>query len=137
MVRPVAPSMLPLLTALAAALANVLATGVSSSPAMATTTTTPMRGWMTWERFTCETDCARFPETCISERLIRTMADAMNASGFVAAGYDYIQIDDCWAASQRGASGAIIPDPTRFPSGMKAQADHVVTQHRRENLLIC
>lgn len=25
----------------------------------------PMRGWMTWERYTCETDCQRFPETCI------------------------------------------------------------------------
>ena len=37
---------------------------------------------MTWERFTCETDCAAFPETCISERLIRTMADAMEAEGF-------------------------------------------------------
>lgn len=40
---------------------------------------TPMRGWMTWERYTCETDCATFPETCISEHLIRTMADAMEA----------------------------------------------------------
>ena len=31
-------------------------------------------------------------ETCISERLIRTTADAMEAEGLVAAGYDYIQI---------------------------------------------
>ena len=21
----------------------------------------PMRGWMTWERYTCETDCTNFP----------------------------------------------------------------------------
>ena len=85
----------------------------------------PMRGWMTWERYTCETDCLRFPDTCISERLIRTMADAMQREGFVDAGYEYIQIDDCWAASQRDASGAIIPDPVRFPSGMRALADYV------------
>ena len=23
--------------------------------------TAPMRGWMTWERYTCETDCTKFP----------------------------------------------------------------------------
>ena len=23
--------------------------------------TAPMRGWMTWERYTCETDCTHFP----------------------------------------------------------------------------
>ena len=38
---------------------------------------------------------------------------------------DFIQIDDCWAASQRDPSGAIVADPTRFPSGMKALADYV------------
>ena len=76
----------------------------------------------TWERYTCETDCANFPETCISEELIRTTADAMAAEGLVAAGYDYIQIDDCWAAQERDAAGAIVPDPIRFPGGMKALA---------------
>lgn len=35
----------------------------------------PMRGWMTWERFTCETDCKNFPETCISEHLIMSMGE--------------------------------------------------------------
>jgi hypothetical protein len=25
----------------------------------------PMRGWMTWERYTCETDCTKFPETYV------------------------------------------------------------------------
>jgi hypothetical protein len=79
-------------------------------------------------RYTCETDCANFPETCISEELIRTTADAMEAEGLVAAGYDYIQIDDCWAASERDAAGAIVPDPARFPSGMKALADYVGTK---------
>lgn len=37
----------------------------------------------------------------------------------------YIQIDDCWAAGERNAAGAIVPDPIRFPSGMKALADYV------------
>ena len=86
---------------------------------------TPMRGWMTWERYTCETDCAEFPDTCIGERLIKTTADAMVADGFVAAGYDTIQIDDCWQAPHRDASGAIVADPKRFPSGMGSLADYM------------
>ena len=92
---------------------------------LTSTTAAPMRGWMTWERYTCETDCVTFPETCISEHLIRTTADAMQTEGLVAAGYDYIQIDDCWAAQHRDKAGAIVPDPVRFPSGMKALADYV------------
>ena len=71
-----------------------------------------------------ESCCVR-DRTCISEELIRTTADAMQKEGFVAAGYNYIQIDDCWAASARDAAGAIVPDPVRFPSGMKALADYV------------
>ena len=81
--------------------AAVLAATVGSSSGSAAAAT-PMRGWMTWERYTCLTDCARFPETCISERLIRTMADAMQRDGFVAAGYNYIQIDDCCAWERPG-----------------------------------
>lgn len=85
----------------------------------------PMRGWMSWERYTCETDCIRFPATCISEHLIKSTADAMQQEGLVDAGYTYIQIDDCWAAPARGPTGSIVPDPVRFPSGMKALADYV------------
>lgn len=85
----------------------------------------PIRGWMTWERFTCEEDCTRFPETCISERLIMTMADAMEKEGFVAAGYNSVQIDDCWLASKRDANGDLQADPQRFPRGIKFVADYV------------
>lgn len=49
----------------------------------------------------------------------------MVEEGLVAAGYVFIQIDDCWAAKERDASGAIVPDPVRFPSGMKSLADYV------------
>jgi alpha-galactosidase len=74
-----------------------------------------------------ESCCVR-DRTCISEELIRTTADAMQKEGFVAAGYNYIQIDDCWAASARDAAGAIVPDPVRFPSGMKALSEYVGTK---------
>merc|ERR1719313_2374198 len=41
-----------------------------------------------------------------------------------AVGYSYINIDDCWQVA-RDAEGKIIPDPVRFPSGMKSLADYV------------
>jgi alpha-galactosidase len=40
------------------------------------------------------------------------------------AGYQYVVIDDCWQVERR-ADGRIVPDPQRFPSGMKALADYV------------
>ena len=49
----------------------------------------------------------------------------MAADGYAAAGYEYIIIDDCWLAMERDSSGRLQPDPTRFPSGMRALADYV------------
>lgn len=103
--------------------AAAVGAALAACPALAASAV-PMRGWMSWERYTCETDCTRFPETCISERLILTMADAMAAEGFVAAGYEYIQIDDCYLASRDG-NGDLRPDPSRFPRGIKYIADYV------------
>ena len=75
---------------------------------------TPPMGWNSWNKFGCN----------VSESLIRDMADAMVASGMADAGYQYIVIDDCWQVS-RDADGNIVPDPERFPSGMKALADYI------------
>lgn len=36
---------------------------------------TPPMGWLAWERFRCVTDCDKFPETCISQKLFMDMAD--------------------------------------------------------------
>ncbi|MCR6686962.1 alpha-galactosidase Aga27 [Pseudoxanthomonas sp.] len=75
---------------------------------------TPQMGWNSWNTFGCNVD----------ERMIREMADAMVASGMKDAGYEYINIDDCWHGT-RDADGNIRPDPKTFPSGMKALADYV------------
>lgn len=84
----------------------------------------PMRGWMSWERFTCAEDCDRFPETCISERLILTTIDAIISEGFLEVGYNYVQIDDCWLAEHRSSTGDLQADPKRFPRGIKFIADY-------------
>lgn len=53
------------------------------------------------------------------------MADLMVSDGYLAAGYEYIIIDDCWAAKTRDENNRLRPDPERFPSGIKALADYV------------
>jgi alpha-galactosidase len=75
---------------------------------------TPPMGWNSWNKFGCN----------VSEGLIRGMADAMVSSGMRDAGYQYIVIDDCWQV-RRDATGNIVADPQRFPSGIKALADYV------------
>jgi alpha-galactosidase len=77
-------------------------------------TATPPMGWNSWNKFQCD----------INEEIIRRMADAMATNGMKEAGYQYINIDDCWHG-QRDAQGFIHPDPEKFPSGMKALADYV------------
>ena len=75
---------------------------------------TPPMGWMTWNLFKGE----------ISDSLIREMADAMVESGLADAGYRYIFIDDLWQGG-RDRFNNIIPDPEKFPQGIKALADYV------------
>jgi alpha-galactosidase len=75
---------------------------------------TPPMGWNSWNKFGCD----------VNEKMIREIADAMAASGMKDAGYQYINIDDCWHG-KRDSLGFIHPDPDRFPSGMKALADYV------------
>ena len=86
-------------------------TSAQASPSLAAT---PPMGWNSWNKFGCN----------VSDKLIREMADSMVSSGMQAAGYQYVNIDDCWQVS-RDASGTIVADPTRFPSGIKALADYV------------
>ena len=75
---------------------------------------TPPMGWNSWNKFACD----------VSEKLIRETAEAMATNGMKAAGYTYINIDDCWHG-QRDAEGFIHADAARFPSGMKALADYI------------
>ncbi len=75
---------------------------------------TPPMGWNSWNKFGCN----------VSEQLIKEIADAMVASGMKKAGFQYVNIDDCWQES-RDSAGNIVADPARFPGGMKALADYV------------
>ncbi|XP_050673120.1 alpha-N-acetylgalactosaminidase isoform X1 [Leptidea sinapis] len=86
---------------------------------------TPPMGWLAWERFRCNTDCKNDPDNCISDRLFRTMTDILVAEGYAAAGYEYINVDDCWPERERDPRGRLVPDRERFPYGMKSLSDYV------------
>ena len=68
---------------------------------------TPPMGWLAWERFRCNTDCANDPHNCISERLFMQMADLIVAEGYQDVGYTYINVDDCWLAKTRDRRGRL------------------------------
>lgn len=75
----------------------------------------PPMGWNSWNTFTWD----------INEQLIRDVADRFVEEGYKEAGYEYIVIDDCWSLKERDAEGRLVPDPEKFPSGMKALADYI------------
>lgn len=75
----------------------------------------PPMGWNSWNTFTWD----------INEQLIRDVADRFVTEGYKEAGYEYIVIDDCWSLKERDEEGRLVPDPKKFPSGMKALADYI------------
>lgn len=77
---------------------------------------TPPMGWNSWNMFGWN----------IHETSIRETADAIVALGLKDCGYTYVVIDDCWSQkSGRNSNGELVPDPQKFPSGMRALTDYV------------
>jgi alpha-N-acetylgalactosaminidase len=86
---------------------------------------TPPMGWLSWERYGCNIDCAEFPNSCISEKLYMDMADMLVLHGLDKLGYTYVNVDDCWSTKARGAMGELKEDPIRFPHGMKFLSEYI------------
>ncbi|MBR4084549.1 MAG: glycoside hydrolase family 27 protein [Lachnospiraceae bacterium] len=88
---------------------------------------TPALGWNSWNTFTWD----------ISEKLIMETADALVANGYLEAGYEYLVIDDCWSLKERDEQGNLVPDPKKFPHGMKAVADYVHSKGLKFGMYSC
>jgi alpha-galactosidase len=78
---------------------------------------TPPMGFNNWNATHCADD--------FNEEMVKATADIFVSSGLKDAGYEYVNLDDCWALPQRDADGNLVPDPTRFPNGIEALADYV------------
>lgn len=88
----------------------------------------PPMGFNTWNTFGED----------INESVIKETADAMVEKGLLAAGYEYLVIDDCWSEKQRDPeTGKIIPDHIKFPNGMKAVSDYVHSKGLKFGMYSC
>ena len=76
---------------------------------------TPPMGWNSWNTF----------HGNVNEQVVRETAEAMVRSGMKEVGYEYVVIDDTWSLRERDAGGNLVPDPEKFPSGIKALADYI------------
>ena len=76
---------------------------------------TPPMGWSSWNTF----------RNRINEKLILETAQAMKDNGLIEAGYNYINLDDCWQSSLRDENGELVGDYETFPSGIESLAKKV------------
>ena len=88
---------------------------------------TPPMGWNSWNTF----------QTNINEKLVKETADKMVSSGMKDAGYEYLVLDDGWMAKERDSAGNLVPDPEKFPHGMKALIDYVHSKGLKFGLYNC
>jgi len=88
-----------------------LACGIPAARGQEIAATPPM-GWNSWNHYGCK----------VSQAIVREQARAMATNGMKAAGYEYVNIDDCWQG-KRDANGVIHPN-SRFPD-MKALGDYI------------
>jgi alpha-galactosidase len=95
-----------LLLALCAPPAQALDDGLARTPPM---------GWNTWHEFRCSP----------TEQIVHRNADALVQYGLAAAGYRYVNLDDCWMALERDSADRLTANPDRFPSGVPALAKYV------------
>ncbi|KAK0120539.1 hypothetical protein ONS96_010745 [Cadophora gregata f. sp. sojae] len=75
----------------------------------------PQLGWNNWNALGCE----------VSESLVLDTAKILVDSGLRDVGYNYVVLDDCWAAMARDENEMLVADPVKFPHGMKYVSDRI------------
>jgi alpha-galactosidase len=78
----------------------------------------PALGWNSWNEYGCD----------ISETVFLEVAQLMIDLGLKDAGYEYVNIDDCWSDKELrrdSTTNRIIVDTVKFPQGISHLADQV------------
>ena len=88
---------------------------------------TPPMGWNSWNTYGAD----------ISDELIRKAADILVETGLKDVGYEYVVIDDCWSLKERDKDSRLVPDPKKFPEGMKALSDYVHSKGLKFGMYSC
>ncbi|KAK7953631.1 alpha-glucuronidase A [Apiospora saccharicola] len=89
---------------------------------------TPALGWNSWNVGGCQFANA--------DTALKT-AKLFVSLGLKDVGYQYVNIDDCWSTMNRNSSGYLVPDPNKFPKGMKALADEIHSMGLKFGLYGC
>jgi alpha-galactosidase len=92
----------------------------------------PPMGWNTW----CTDDLCGLLDRC-TEAEVHSIADAISSNGMKELGYEYINLDDCWADGSRDENGKLQGQPLQFPSGMASLADYVHSKGLKLGLYTC
>ena len=98
-----------LLLALAAPLVAALDNGLGRTPPM---------GYSSWN------DCA----SEITEQRIKNVTLALAETGLAAKGYVHVNVDEGWLLGRDNATGELVEDKAKFPSGMAALGDWIHAQ---------
>src|SRR3954454_5593749 len=102
------------LAALAMSVAGAATLSLASAPPAAALDNglalTPQMGFNNWNATHCGSD--------FNEAMVKGIADLFCSSVLKDAGYQYVNLDGCWALPQRDADGILQPDPVRFPGGV-------------------
>ncbi|KAG5639125.1 hypothetical protein H0H81_006714 [Sphagnurus paluster] len=87
-----------------------------SAPPSTLTGKLPALGWNTWNAYGGN----------INEAKILAAANQFVSLGLKDVGYQYVNIDDVWANKARDSkTNRIVPDPAKFPNGIKGLADKI------------
>ena len=81
-------------------------------------------GWNSWNTF----------GTNISDQLIRETADAMVDQGYLAAGYEYLVIDDCWSLRDRDENGKLVVDYHDYTPVLAVPYDMPISGYDTNNI---
>jgi alpha-galactosidase len=92
-----------------------LSLGSVSSPNLLPT---PPMGFNNWARFMCD----------LNETLFLETASAMISTGLLEAGYNRLNLDDCWMAYDRAPDSSLQWNTTKFPHGIPWLAYYLKTQ---------
>ncbi|GLB37677.1 putative melibiase [Lyophyllum shimeji] len=88
-----------------------------SAPPSKSTGKLPALGWNTWNAYGCN----------INEAKVLAAANQFVSLGLKDAGYQYVNIDDCWSnkSGRDPNTHRIVPDATKFPNGIGGLASQI------------
>src|SRR5256885_4697574 len=76
---------------------------------------TPPMGWNGYNHF----------GHAVTADLVKAIARTLVSTGMKNAGYTYVNLDGGWNLRHRSPAGELLPDPAKFPQGIRPLADYV------------